>query len=240
MVPPESRRLQYQHARSKSQRVYPSPPESRSTVYRIQRPVAIPRPRATTSAIQHSALQPPSARFRPRPLVQYYGREVKCASQRDCTTNSRIYPTDRRIRARHYSVSPGIRRHMRSRRPNRPAPWWKLEIGIGKSGKKIRPVPPVGNTPTRRPLRMVQLKGSDTGAPFQGLPRMEDQQKIPWKKVRMQMRRCKDQFQIRNLFTDERWILQFLSSTAVERWMPATDEEDIESQVSEWELKERE
>ncbi|KAI5850789.1 hypothetical protein BZA05DRAFT_445627 [Tricharina praecox] len=120
------------------------------------------------------------------------------------------------------------------------APWWKLEIGIGKSGKKIRPVPPVGNTPTRRPLRMVQLKGSDTGAPFQGLPRMEDQQKIPWKKVRMQMRRCKDQFQIRNLFTDERWILQFLSSTAVERWMPATDEEDIESQVSEWELKERE
>jgi len=76
-------------------------------------------------------------------------------------------------------------------------------------------------------------------------PEWKAQQKVMWEKVKKETGRWKSRWKIRDLFADPRCsqaILDFLASTQVGRRVPAPEEEeeDAQSEVSEWELRERE
>ena len=61
--------------------------------------------------------------------------------------------------------------------------------------------------------------------------------------VRKETGRGKSRFKIRDLFADERCsraILDFLATTDVGRRISELAEEDIRSEISEWEIRERE
>jgi len=75
---------------------------------------------------------------------------------------------------------------------------------------------------------------------FKACPEWKAPQKILWAEVRKETGRWKDRWKIRDLLADERCsraVLDFLSSTDVERWVPA-EEGDAMSEVSEAELRE--
>jgi hypothetical protein len=60
--------------------------------------------------------------------------------------------------------------------------------------------------------------------------------------VRKETGRWKSRWKVRDLLADEicnRAVLDFLSTTDVGRLAPAPDEEDAQSEASEWELRER-
>ncbi|KAI5850803.1 hypothetical protein BZA05DRAFT_445643 [Tricharina praecox] len=64
-----------------------------------------------------------------------------------------------------------------------------------------------------------------------------------WAEFQQQTWKGKDRFKIRDLFADERCskgIPEFPSTTDMGRRMPEADVEDAASEVSEWELRERE
>jgi len=67
------------------------------------------------------------------------------------------------------------------------------------------------------------------------------QQKILWAEVKKETGRWKDRWKVRDLLADERCsrvVLDLLSSTDVERWVPAEAEDDTVSAVSELEVRE--
>ena len=77
---------------------------------------------------------------------------------------------------------------------------------------------------------------------FKCCPYWKCQQKILWAEVRRETGRSKDRFNIRDLLTDARCyqaVLGFLSTTDVGRQVPAPTGEDIQSEASECELRER-
>jgi hypothetical protein len=68
------------------------------------------------------------------------------------------------------------------------------------------------------------------------------QQKTLWAEVRKETGRGKSRWKVRDLMGDERCsraVLDFLATTDVGRRVPALAEEDTQSEVSEWELRER-
>ena len=63
-----------------------------------------------------------------------------------------------------------------------------------------------------------------------------------WKEVWKETERGKKWFAIRDLLADDRCskaVLDFLSTTEVGRLVPPPAEEDVQSEASEWELRER-
>ena len=73
-------------------------------------------------------------------------------------------------------------------------------------------------------------------------PEWKAQQKILWAEVQKETGRWKSRWKIRDLLADGRCgqaVLDFLSSTDVGRLVPPLGETDAESEVSEWELRER-
>jgi hypothetical protein len=70
----------------------------------------------------------------------------------------------------------------------------------------------------------------------------KEQQKSLWAEVRKETGRWKNRWKVRDLLADERCsraVLDFLATTDVGRLVPAPAEEDGQSEVSEWELRER-
>jgi ribonuclease HI len=68
------------------------------------------------------------------------------------------------------------------------------------------------------------------------------QQRKLWVEVRKETGRGKSRWKVRDLLADERCsraVLDFLATTDVGRRVPAPAEEDAQSEVSEWELRER-
>jgi hypothetical protein len=68
------------------------------------------------------------------------------------------------------------------------------------------------------------------------------QQRILWAEVRKKTGKGKNRCKVRDLLADERCSraeLDFLATTDVGRRVPAPVEEDVESETSEWELRER-
>jgi hypothetical protein len=77
---------------------------------------------------------------------------------------------------------------------------------------------------------------------FKNCPGWKTQEKILWAEVRKESGRGKDQFKIRDLFTNTRCsqlVLDFLSTTDVGRRGPSPAEDDAQSEASEWKLRER-
>jgi len=75
---------------------------------------------------------------------------------------------------------------------------------------------------------------------FKVCPEWRAQQKILWAEVQKETGRWKNRWKIRDLLADgkcSRAVLDFLSSTDVGRLVPG--EEDVRSEVSEWEHRER-
>ena len=77
-------------------------------------------------------------------------------------------------------------------------------------------------------------------------PEWKEQQKVLWRTVKKETGRWKSRWKIRDLFADPRCsqaILDFLAATQVGRRAPRPveeEEEDAQSEASEWELRERE
>jgi hypothetical protein len=70
----------------------------------------------------------------------------------------------------------------------------------------------------------------------------KEQQKTLWAEVRKETGKWKSRWKVRDLLADERCsraVLDFLSTTDVGRLVPAPAEEDTQSEVSEWDLRER-
>jgi hypothetical protein len=89
---------------------------------------------------------------------------------------------------------------------------------------------------------VVSVQDTDADHVFKNCPRWKPQQKILWAEVRKESGRGKDRFTIRDLLADTRCyqpVLDFLSSTDVGRRVPPPAEDDAQSEVSEWELRER-
>jgi len=77
---------------------------------------------------------------------------------------------------------------------------------------------------------------------FKNCGRWKEQQKVLWKEVWKETERGKRRFAIRDLLADDRCskaVLDFLSTTEVGRLVPPPAEEDVQSEASEWELRER-
>jgi len=77
---------------------------------------------------------------------------------------------------------------------------------------------------------------------FKECAEWRDQQKILWAEVKKETGRWKSRWKVRDLLADERCskpVLDFLSTTDVGRLAPALADEDAQSEVSEWELRER-
>jgi len=78
---------------------------------------------------------------------------------------------------------------------------------------------------------------------FKVCPRWKGQQKILWEEIRKETGRWKSRWKIRDLLADGRCsqaVLDFLSSTDVGKIAPAVEaEDDVGSEASEWELRER-
>jgi hypothetical protein len=73
-------------------------------------------------------------------------------------------------------------------------------------------------------------------------PAWKEQQKTLWTEVRKETGRWKSRWKVQDLLADERCsraVLDFLSTTDVVRLVPATAEEDVQSETSEWEPRER-
>lgn len=73
-------------------------------------------------------------------------------------------------------------------------------------------------------------------------PEWKEKQKALWKDVKKETGRGRNRFTIRELFADERcsrMILDFLYTTGAGRRAPDPDEEDVQSEASEWEMRER-
>jgi hypothetical protein len=68
------------------------------------------------------------------------------------------------------------------------------------------------------------------------------QQRTLWAEVRKETGKGKNRWKVRDLLADERCrraVLDFLATTDVGRRVPAPVEEDVQSEASEWELRER-
>jgi hypothetical protein len=77
---------------------------------------------------------------------------------------------------------------------------------------------------------------------FKEYVQWKEQQKTLWAEVRKETGRWKSRWKVRDLLADERCsraVLDFLSTTDVGRLVPAPVEEDVQSETSEWELRER-
>jgi len=77
---------------------------------------------------------------------------------------------------------------------------------------------------------------------FKNCPRWKEQQKGLWKEVWKETGRGKRRFAISDLLADDRCIravLEFLANTDVGRLAPLPADEDVQSEASEWELRER-
>jgi hypothetical protein len=70
----------------------------------------------------------------------------------------------------------------------------------------------------------------------------KEQQETLWAEDRKETRRGKHHWKVRDLLADEkcsRAVLDFLATTDVGRLVPAPVEEDVQSEASEWERRER-
>jgi len=76
---------------------------------------------------------------------------------------------------------------------------------------------------------------------FKDCPEWKPWQKILWAEVKKEIGRWKDGWTVRDLLSDgrcSRAVLDFLSTTDVNRWVPGVEEDDAVSAVSELEVRE--
>jgi hypothetical protein len=72
-------------------------------------------------------------------------------------------------------------------------------------------------------------------------PAWKEQQKTLWREVRKETGRWKSRWKVRDLLADERCsmaVMEILATTDVGRLVPTPVEEDMQSEASEWELRE--
>jgi len=108
-----------------------------------------------------------------------------------------------------------------------------------------RPISQVDKKPPKRQMRMVSIPVPDCQSRdhlLKSCLEWKTQQKVMWEKVKKETGRWKSRWKIRDLFADPRCsqaVLDFLASTQVGRRVPTPEEEeeDAQSEVSEWELR---
>jgi len=105
----------------------------------------------------------------------------------------------------------------------------------------FRTVPPLDEEPAHTAVLVVPVPDSDSGAPLQGVSRVEGPTEDPVGGGAGETGKLRGRWKIRDLLADGRCsqaVLDFLSATDMGRRVPA--EEDTVSEVSEAELRDRE